>query len=48
MSMGFFVSDYALKNDTLDRLGGDGMGIILVANIKSGQPRESSGLRRAR
>jgi sulfur relay protein TusB/DsrH len=32
MSMGFFVSDYALKNDTLDRLGGDGMGIILVAN----------------
>lgn len=32
MSMGFFVSDYTLKADTLDRLKSDGDGIILVAN----------------
>lgn len=32
MSMGFFVSDYAQANDTLDRLASDGDGIILVAN----------------
>ncbi len=32
MSMGFFVSDYAQASDTLDRLAGDGSGIILVAN----------------
>jgi sulfur relay protein TusB/DsrH len=32
MSMGFFVSDYAMCADTLDRLVSDDSGIILVAN----------------
>lgn len=32
MKMGVFVSDYALPNDTLDRVKADGLGLILVAN----------------
>ena len=32
MGMGIFVSDYALTNDTIDLMAGDGAGIFLVAN----------------
>ena len=32
MSLGLFVSDYTLANDTLDRLASDGMGLFLVLN----------------
>ena len=45
MKVGVFVSDYTLTVDTLDRLPGEGMGIILVENgvyhaaiKKDGQP----------
>lgn len=32
MKLGVFVSDYALTNDTLDRVQASSLGLILVAN----------------
>jgi sulfur relay protein TusB/DsrH len=32
MNLGVFVSDYAICNDTLDRIKSDKLGLILVAN----------------
>ncbi len=32
MKLGVFVSDYSLKNDTLDRIKADKLGLILVMN----------------